>query len=134
MKLSPPSKRQPPENTLSLINIVFLMLIFFLVAGHISNQHKGEVKLTELTSTDSTKPPSDAIGITAKGEIFYKGKLVNKIELLAILREEKTRHNKSFRLMPDRDLPAVQLVDILEILGQAGYTKAKIISLRRGAG
>lgn len=133
MNLITTSDRRPPENTLSLINIVFLMLIFFMVAGHISTQQKGDVKLTDLKSTDSTKPPSDAIAITAKGEILYKGKMVSKVELLALLTAAKTKDIHGFRLMPDRNLPATQLVDILEIIGQAGYLKAKIISLRKRA-
>lgn len=134
MNLTPAKKREPAENTLSLINIVFLMLIFFLVAGHISTKQAGDVKLTELKFNDSSKPPSDAIGITAKGEIFYKGRQVNKVELLGVLRAARAQDVQIFRLMPDRHLPASQLVDILEIIGQAGYLKAKIISLRRRGG
>lgn len=134
MKFERTPRRQPPENTLSLINIVFLMLIFFLVAGHMSTQQKGDVKLTELISLETTKLPSDAIAITARGEILYKGRQVAKTELLEILRAAKDKDIASLRLMPDRNLPAAQLVDVLEIIGQAGYLKAKIISLRKRQG
>lgn len=134
MKLPQPPKRLPPENTLSLINIVFLMLIFFLVAGHMSTQSKGDVQLTEIKTIETAKPPSDAIAITAKGEIVFRGQQVAKADLLKMLRTSKDKDIKSFRIMPDKNLPATTLVDVLEILGQAGYLKAKIISLRKRAG
>lgn len=134
MKLSAPTKKPPPENTLSLINIVFLMLIFFLVAGHISTQPKGDIQLTEIKTVKSTKPPSDAIGITARGDIIFRGKQVTKDQLLHMLRATRDKDIQSFRVMPDRELSAAQLVDVLEIIGQAGYRRAKIISLRKRPG
>ena len=36
MKLRPISSRPAPENTIPLINVVFLMLIFFLFAGSVA--------------------------------------------------------------------------------------------------
>ncbi len=36
MRMKSPQRREPPENTIPLINVVFLMLIFFLFAGSVA--------------------------------------------------------------------------------------------------
>ena len=58
MRLKRPVRRTPPENTIPLINVVFLMLIFFLFAGSIARDDarrmEPPVDITEDESIRST--------------------------------------------------------------------------------
>ncbi|HBS14056.1 MAG TPA: biopolymer transporter ExbD, partial [Alcanivorax sp.] len=51
---SPDSGRRPPlEPVLPLINVVFLLLIFFMVAGQLAPRPEGDVEAPDSASADT---------------------------------------------------------------------------------
>ncbi|MEL7528591.1 MAG: biopolymer transporter ExbD, partial [Pseudomonadota bacterium] len=44
MRMRQQQRRDPPENTIPLINVVFLMLIFFLFAGSIARDDARKIE------------------------------------------------------------------------------------------
>ena len=75
------SKKQKPrkDSTIALINIIFLMLIFFMLAGRISPSIEKEI---ELALSEKTPPSQfqDALIITATKQLYYHGKEVDLTE------------------------------------------------------
>ena len=63
------SRREP---TTALINIVFLILIFFMVAGTLSGPLGESIEFVETRGLDCCAPP-DALAISADGALTYKG-------------------------------------------------------------
>jgi biopolymer transport protein ExbD len=119
--------RKEREPTIALINIVFLMLIFFLVAGTIAPPLDTDLKLV-LTADIDTSAPSDALVVHENGDMAHKGKAVASAnDYIAALKEEA---RATVRIIPDRNLPAETLVRIGRDLRAAGAGRVLIVTER----
>ncbi|WP_071795173.1 ExbD/TolR family protein [Natronohydrobacter thiooxidans] len=112
------------EPTIALINIVFLMLIFFLIAGSLAPRPDSDVALVSLTEI-KTEPPSDALVMLADGSLRHAGETLTRED--ALVRFGDTAH---VRLLPDRDAPAGELVALAQTLRAAGVAELVIVTER----
>lgn len=112
------------EPTIALINIVFLMLIFFLVAGTLAPPLDGGVRLVRTVDLDGAAPP-DALVIRADGSLRFRGGDVSSVAAWWAAQEGGVA-----RLVPDRALPAATLVAIGRELRTAGADRVVIITER----
>jgi len=119
------TRRHKPqrEPTIALINIVFLMLIFFLIAGTVAPPLADDLKLINTSELDGTAPPSGLV-IHADGRLEADGQpLTTPAAYVETLPEDETQ---SIRLIPDRALPAAELLRIGAALRAAGATEVII--------
>ncbi len=128
MALSPVPARRRPEPMIALINIVFLMLIFFLVAAAIAPPLDRGVALVQTDQVEGRAPP-DAAVIRADGTLIYRGAEIGSETYLAA-RLSATAETVALRLVPDRDLPAARLVAIAADLRRAGADEIWIVTER----
>jgi biopolymer transport protein ExbD len=113
---------------IALINIVFLMLVFFLVAAAIAPPLDRGVDLVEAARAEGRAPP-DAAVIRADGTLVYRGAEITSEGYLAA-RLSETEGSVALRLVPDRALPARQLVEIAGNLRAAGAAEIWIVTER----
>ncbi|MEM5474891.1 biopolymer transporter ExbD [Pacificibacter sp. AS14] len=101
------------EPTLPLINIVFLMLIFFLVAAQVARPLDADLSLVQTDDPDVI-PPSDALVLHDDGRLTWLGSTVTIDEGLAAMRKMQKEEIDAgqLRIMPDRDAPALELLKI----------------------
>ena len=118
------TERPRGEPTIALINIVFLMLIFFLIAGSLAPRPEGDVTLVSLSEI-TTEPPSDALVMLAEGSLRHAGKTLTHED--ALVRFGDTAR---VRLLPDRDAPAGELVVLAQSLRAAGVAELVIVTER----
>jgi biopolymer transport protein ExbD len=121
------SSRAKSEPTIALINIVFLMLIFFIVAAQIAPPLDGEVELVSTDSLDNRHPP-DALVVMPDGLMKYRGALVTPAHYVTIKQESAPDDIKEIRLVPDRELPAAKLIDIGRELRSLGAEKIMLVT------
>jgi len=121
------TRRAKPEPTIALINIVFLMLIFFIVAAQIAPPLDGEVRLVSTAELENREPP-DALVIMPDGLMKYRGALVTPAHYVTIKQEANPDDLKTIRLVPDRELPAVRLIDIGRQLRGLGAGKIMLVT------
>ncbi|MCM2563177.1 biopolymer transporter ExbD [Lutimaribacter sp. EGI FJ00015] len=123
----PRRARKNREPTIALINIVFLMLIFFLVAGTLAPALERDLALVRTKGLNGTAPP-DALVVHADGRLTRAGAPVaSAADFLAALPEDA---RDSVRIVPDRDLPARNLVALGRALREAGAGKVLIVTER----
>ncbi|MDF3415101.1 biopolymer transporter ExbD [Sulfitobacter sp. M57] len=122
------SKGKPQrEPTIALINIVFLMLVFFMVAGTLAQPLDPALKLVETADLDGRAPP-DALVVHADGRLSYRGDdQPDAAGFLAIL---DAQEREVVRLVPDRALPAKTLVALTRELRAAGAQKVMLVTER----
>lgn len=120
-------KREKPEPTIALINIVFLMLIFFIVAAQIAPPLEGKLKLISTVDLENREPP-DALVVMPDGLMKYRGALVTPAHYVTIKQESAPDDLKAIRLVPDRDLSAVKLIDIGSELRSLGAEKIMLVT------
>jgi biopolymer transport protein ExbD len=118
---------RPKEPTIALINIVFLMLIFFMVAGTLSPSLDRDITLVETQTLEGREPP-DALVIDKTGELRHRGIVLTSAA--AFLDRPDSRPRDVVRLLPDRDLPASQLLRISAELRAAGVDRIVITTER----
>lgn len=116
--------RAKGEPTLPLINIVFLMLIFFLVTSQMSRRLDTEMELVE-TDDKELVPPPDAIVMAPDGSVSFRGAPSDAAAIMAILDGEGTAEA---RLLPDRRAPARAVVDLASELRAAGAEAVFIVT------
>jgi biopolymer transport protein ExbD len=124
---SNPSLRLKPEPTIALINIVFLMLIFFIVSAQIAPPLDGEVKLVSTDRLENREPP-DALVVMPDGLMKYRGALITPAHYITIKQESAPDDLKAIRLVPDRALPAAKLIDIGTQLRRLGAEKIMLVT------
>ncbi|WP_249689351.1 biopolymer transporter ExbD [Stappia sp. WLB 29] len=144
-----PPKRQA-ESTISLINIVFLMLIFFLIAGQLAPPVDPDVTLAETTEAPPLAPP-DALFADSEGRLSHRGQPVEIPAYLASLGvdgadtadvtpgpvpgpasgEDAGNAGPAVLLAVDRDLDAARMLEIADQLYRAGAGKVSLVT--RGA-
>lgn len=123
---APRFQRKKPEPTITLINVVFLMLIFFLVAGTIAPPVPTDVRLVQVAGNNAAIPP-DVLAIKATGETFSQHGSMDPAAFVAALPADAAG---VARVMPDRDLPAQLLIAVAQALRQAGAREVRLITER----
>jgi biopolymer transport protein ExbD len=121
-----PAKR-PLETTISLINIVFLMLIFFLVAGQLTPPQDPEVTLSEARSADPLPPP-DALYVRKDGGLFYREQPVTTETFVSEHLQADDGHERVVRLAADENLQAEKLLKHIDGLYQAGVHRVVVVT------
>lgn len=138
------------EPTIALINIVFLMLVFFLVAGVVAQPIDPDLNLVRTQDLKGTPPPR-AIVIHPNGEMSVAGVQAQTVrEALDMLAQAGVDFGSNpsrgaqqsntalddasatslgvVRVVPDRDLDAALLVDIGAQLRLAGASSVRIVT------
>lgn len=72
MRLERAQTKPQTENTIPLINVVFLMLVFFLIAGTIAPSTDGEISPV-ISALKQQSPPEEAISLRKDGRLFFQG-------------------------------------------------------------
>ena len=121
------ARRKKPEPTIALINIVFLLLLFFLVAGTIAQPLDGALELVETTELEGREPPN-ALVIHKDGHLTYRG--ADLVDVAAFARALDREDLDEVRIVPDRALDARTLVAVSRDLRSAGARSVIIVTER----
>lgn len=97
------------EPTLPLINVVFLMLVFFLVAAQVARPLDGALDLVK-TDDPQMVPPADALVLHADGRQTWRGAQSSMSAMLEGLAAEG--YDGPARILPDRNASATQVLDL----------------------
>jgi len=111
LALTPRNRAEP---TIALINIVFLMLIFFLIAGSLAPPPDADVALVALNEI-TTEPPSDALVMLADGSLRHAEQMPTSEAARA-----EFAGAARVRILPDRAALATDLVALAQGLRAAG--------------
>lgn len=115
------------EPTIALINVVFLMLIFFLVAGQVAPPLASDLSLVRTADLEGRAPP-DTLIIRADGTMEFHGEPVQSATAFAETLPGEMR--EAIRIVPDRELDARTLVGIAAELRGAGAESIRIVTER----
>ena len=118
------SRREP---TIALINIVFLMLIFFMAAATLAPPLDGGLKLVQTEDLDGRAPP-DALVVHADGRLVYRGEVLSDARAYVDVLAWDAR--ETVRIVPDAELPARDLVALGAALRAAGAARVLMVTER----
>ncbi len=115
------------EPTIALINIVFLMLVFFMVAGTLAQPLDKDLRLVHTSDLEGRAPP-DTLVVHPDGRLTYRGKAIASAQAFYAARPEGER--ELVRIVPDQALPAVTLVNLARELRDLGAIRVVIVTQR----
>ncbi|ADZ70595.1 ExbD/TolR family protein [Polymorphum gilvum] len=127
MRLKVPSRRAVPDNTIPLINIVFLMLIFFLFAGSVARDDARRIEPPANISEDENVRSTGALVIDSEGRLFLGDAEVTLEDYLATQAAAETGAG-SLRIAADGGLPADRLEEVLAQLAGSGAKEVVLIT------
>lgn len=118
------------ENIVPMINVVFLLLIFFLLAGTISPRPPFELDPVATKLQPPGQAPEDGLYVSAVGEMYYAGQRISIASLPAAVRNGTRKPDEAFEVIVDRRLSGEALFPIMEALSKAGFVKVRLITER----
>jgi len=135
MRLATRTKRPADDGIVPLINIVFLLLIFFLIVGTIAPKADIAVAYPETDESPVSRAPADALYVSAGGYLSYGGNAVDRESLSALVRSiQAEAGGKPLPVVVDRSLPASDLAPVLGNIAAAGVRTVRLITLRSRGG
>lgn len=124
----PPRRRNETENTIPLINVVFLLLVFFLVAGTLSAPRDNTVELAETATFEPAALDPQAIYVDASGALRVGGETMDAAS--AVARLGAADADGALTVVPDRNLEARGLLEHLATLRGLTDRPLRVVTLR----
>jgi biopolymer transport protein ExbD len=136
VNLKPRRHEEPEINMVSLIDVVLMMVIFFMLSARFNGEGRLEIRLPEAAAAQEpvTRPPAVVVTVTAGG-----GYLVNHLELVnssadtlraAILKVAPTERDVPVSLRADGRATHQSVVTAMDVLGQLGFARLNFVTAR----
>ena len=136
MKVIPdPAPRRHNDFTLAMINIVFLLLLFFLTTGSLINPEEKQSTIPFTRNLPLEKLPRPLLLMEADGSLFLDGRAVSRDGLVEAARaalEATGRADTPLSLLAQRDMAAAGFLNVAETLRAAGFG-LQVVTLREPA-
>ncbi len=129
IKIEDKRHKQKADSTIALINIVFLMLIFFLIAGTISPPLDREISPIA-SSQEENSELAGSLGMRADGTLMNAGVVTTLDEFVAKIQADEESTDQTLRVLPDKDVTALELIDLLNKIKQTGVERITVITER----
>ena len=130
MQLPEAPRRRGGENVIPLINVVFLLLIFFMIAGSLSQTELFRVQPPESVSEAPLPPEARRILLAADGRLALDDRAVELDALAAALAGD----TGPVEIKADAAAPAARLLALLEVLRQAGVQEVELVTEKGRSG
>lgn len=119
------------DSVLPLINVVFLLLIFFMIAGQI-NQFE-PIKLTPPVSASTIKKTDQetVIFVSPENKFILENKEHSLDELLHTLKANTSNSEEIYQVKVDGSYPASDILILLTRLREIGVQRVDLITERK---
>jgi len=118
MGLKKRSKVSAEFNMSSLTDIIFLLLIFFMLTSTMVAPNSINLKLPSSSNSSSSVSPSrlDDVRINSRGQLYFNRRRVSKSQLNTSLKNSKRKggRNASITLSPDSKAPTDAVVYVMD--------------------
>jgi biopolymer transport protein ExbD len=120
-------------NITPLIDIVFLLLVFFMLTSHFVQDDVLNIQLPETESGQRLdEKKSIEIVINAEGQWLYLERVVSADELYLVLQQDLSeREHKRVRIRGDKSSDLDSAVTLLDVARRAGATSVDIVTERK---
>lgn len=136
MKLQPRQQEEPTVDLTSLIDVVFLLLIFFMVSTTFERQAILKVELPEASEVQEEAPTPDSLELVIDGAgVMYLNnqRLTDSTpQTIRAAMQEVAGDDTSIPLIlrADRQTPHHFVVTVMDVSAQLGFTNLSIATNR----
>ncbi len=128
------NEEDPHINLTPLIDVVFLLLIFFMVSTTFDTTSQLKIRLPEASEREQQSPPRQiSLLINADGRFFVNSReLVNSKSATLKAALERTMGGEKLPILIQSDAgsPVQSLVTAMDVVGQLGLVQVSIATTR----
>lgn len=122
------------DRILPLINVVFLLLIFFMVVGSLSATDPFQISPPTSINGDAGDPKDVVLLIGADGRLALDGKVMEPAGLQAAVTERlAVAPDQEVHVKADGGAEAVAVVAVMETLRRAGAERVRLMTIPDGS-
>lgn len=121
--IRPAPLRRKRDATIAMINVIFLMLIFFLIAGTVAPPLDPGLELVDTSGLEGREPP-DALVLRQDGTLSFRGAPTDPATYLA------NHGTGPVRIVPDRNVSGARLVEVTGALRRLGAPSVFLVTVR----
>lgn len=126
---APPRPRFDEQRLLPLINVVFLLLVFFMLAGALASPSPFPLVPPRTQSAAAAEALPEALFVSADGRVALGAQTLAADELDAALARWHAAHaGAALQLRADARAEAVQVIDLLARLRAQGIARVQLLS------
>jgi biopolymer transport protein ExbD len=134
MNLRPRRTEEPEINLIPLIDVLLMMVLFFMFSSTFVIEGRLKVHLPEASSVPLTHPPAESLVITVTATGGY---LVNDRELVnssadtlraAVLKVAGADRGQPATIRADGRATHQAVVTVMDVLGRVGYAQMNIVT------
>ena len=130
MRFAEEEHAQEQEHILPLINVVFLLLIFFMLAGALHAVDRFDVEPPTAADFDEATDRDPTVLIAADGRLAISAEEVTEQALQQIMRDRLERSPGAVvRLKADHRVEALRIVEVMTLLKAAGVEQVLMLTL-----
>jgi biopolymer transport protein ExbD len=136
MKLKARRVEDPEINVVSLIDVVLLLVVFFMLSSRFTDEGRLRVHLPQANAVPTKKAAREPLVVTVTQQGTYR---VNNHELInsspetlrsALLREAGTNRNLPVTLRADGRATHQSVITAMDVLGRLGFVEISIATIK----
>lgn len=137
MNLSSRSREEPEINLTSLIDVVLLLLVFFMITTSFVRESKIGIRLPEASATDIVEVQDEpmVVAVTAQGTYLVNGRLLidSRAGTLesAIRKLAGDQPGTQITISADAEASHQSVVTAMDVAGRIGYVEINIATVRQ---
>lgn len=118
-------------NMTSMIDIVFLLIIFFMIVSQISETNKEQIELPQLSAELEQQPAKMTVNINTDSDLVVSGELIGINQLQALISQELAAVDGNtsrlfVTLRVDRNAMSDRANEVMRILNGAGIPGVRV--------
>ena len=130
MQLKQQQNEKELDNILPLVNIVFLLLIFFMLAGAFSKPDAFQVEVPIAENENSADRKVLTVLMNAEGEIAIDKSVISIDELKkSVVDNIENGSLEQLQLKADANMDATKLVDVIDVLSDSGLEALHLLTV-----
>lgn len=113
-----------------LIDVVFILLIFFIVTTVFVRETGVEVDKPQALSASTLEKNVILIAITAEGNVVYDGSNIGVVGVRSVIEQSNADDQRPVVVQADKQVPTEQLIAVIDEVKLAGVSSVSIASLK----
>ena len=136
MNLKPRSHEEPEINVVSLIDVVLLLVVFFILSSRFSDEGRLRVHLPQASAVPIEKAGAEPLVVSVTQQGSY---LINQRELsnsspetlrAALLKEAGSNRAMRVTLRADAHATHQAVITAMDVLGRLGFSEVNIATVK----
>ena len=116
--------RIPMINLTPMVDVLFLVLLFFLITSSFSEQPNIKLELPSAKYASTSKLEERVLTISQEGKLFFQSEPVERKDLPAVLRNAfSTQDDKTLVMRADKNVPYGVIIDVMDAAKGAGLKR-----------